>query len=167
MHRFGIWKDTQTQTSIDHRKTTARLKSINSKAKASLLHHLILSPHFVTTAFYKANDNKFIATYIYIYSYIWIMMHCHILNHRRKWFLGFLFWRWKEEVFCRSVEKIPYHCIINWKPLFFGSSQPEMASGSPSSQPVTMINKSPNCLGMVFPAIIESALLGFRKKKQP
>lgn len=79
------------QTSIDRRKKAARLKSINSKAKASLLCHLILSSHFVTTAFYKANDNKFIATYIYIYTRILTIMHCHILNHSRTRFLGFLF----------------------------------------------------------------------------
>lgn len=102
---------------------------------------------------------------IYIYSCILIIMHCHILNHSRITFLGFLSWRWKQEIFCRRVEKILYHSIINWKPLlFFSFSQPEMASRSHSCQHVTMINKSPSCLDMFFSAVLESAMLGFKNR---
>lgn len=103
--------------------------------------------------------------YIYINSHNLIIMHCHILNNSRTWFLGVLFWTWKQEVVFRSAEIIPYHRVANWKPLSFCFNEPDMATASSSCQPITMINKSLICLHMVFPAMLESALLGFKNNK--
>lgn len=105
----------KTQTLIDYWKKAARLKSLTLKKKQVfsiiLFYSLILLPLPFTkpmTTISLQPISIFIVTF-------W--SSCTVTAEHD--FLSSFFE--KQEVFCRSVEKIPYHCIINWKSLFFGS----------------------------------------------